>query len=146
MKVNELRINNLLKIGEEPLRVISLGVNPISTGYILCAAKGGQVYHDGFSPIPLTPEILEKAGFEFYDSEVYDYEDDENDFIFQSWRKWKNKIVYYRVDLVPEEYCYMFGISRFNDDHTFTLSGCKYVHQLQNIFFALTGEELNIEM
>jgi hypothetical protein len=137
MKANELRINNLLKIGEEPVRVISLGVNPISTGYILCAAKGGQVYHDGFSPIPLTPEILEKAGFE---QRKYKYGG-------IGWVKKKNTGRIFKLSVMSGSLNPTgMAIFRYWSDNGGAIPKITSLHQLQNIFFALTGEELNIEM
>jgi hypothetical protein len=55
-----------------------------------------------------------------------------------SW--WKNKLIELTIDTGEDEY------SVFNDNGDYiTLKGIKYVHQLQNLYFALTGEELTIK-
>ena len=76
-----------------------------------------------FSPIPLTPEILEKAGFR---------------------------------QAITNDRIWLLRIGDTNlmlhiDGHAWSYSGpilikIKYVHQLQNLYFALTGEELKIEL
>jgi hypothetical protein len=79
---------------------------------------GARNYQD-YQPIELTPEILEKAGFEPYKyySDTMSYKRD-----WFIWTKgWFQK-----------------GIKILNED-------VKYLHQLQNLYFALTGEELTID-
>jgi len=66
-----------------------------------------------YEPIPLTPEILEKCGFEFIPEAGY--------FSY----KLKNK---------PQ------GIDAIK------VGNGIYVHQLQNLYFALTDEELEIKL
>lgn len=73
-------------------------------------------------PIPLTPEWLEIAGFENKTT---------------SWHTSKY--------FVKDRYEYWLGEREddnalFRNDHY--LAKCQYVHQLQNLYFALTGEEL----
>ena len=75
-------------------------------------------------PIPLTEEWLFKFGFKF-DGHC-------------SW--WKNKLIELTIDTGEDEY------SVFNNNGDYiTLKGIKYVHSLQNLHFALTGEELTIK-
>jgi len=89
---------------------------------------------ENYSPIPLSPEILEKCGFVFRNftypdgskADLYSYK------IFQI-------TIYYTGD--------GFGLS-------WILAGSQsccglqllYLHQLQNLIHALTGEELNINL
>lgn len=74
-------------------------------------------------PIPLTEEWLFKFGF---------LKDLENDIFLNinayAFLYWQND----RVELL-------------DDDNNFMISHCDYVHQLQNLYFALTGEELTIK-
>lgn len=75
-------------------------------------------------PIPLTEEWLFKFGFKF-DGHC-------------SW--WKNELIELTIDTGEDEY------SVFNNNGDYiTLKGIKYVHSLQNLYFALTGEELEIK-
>ena len=78
-----------------------------------------------YSPIPLTPEWLERLGFEKRESGVC-YE----------WWNGINEVTHDWLVSITE----MKDNGQFfyrNGKHTI-----KYVHQLQNLFFALTGEEL----
>lgn len=69
-----------------------------------------------YFPIPLTEEWLEKLGFEKVDN------------------AWINSIALY---FDSEEYAY--NASYFEYDNLIVI---KHVHQLQNLYFALTREEL----
>jgi hypothetical protein len=80
-----------------------------------------------FKPIPLTEEWLLKFGFEKSMSWTYVIE-----------LKGNLKLVYYLG-----EKGWSIGFKSYSD-----FSNLEYVHQLQNLYFALTGEELkpqNIE-
>lgn len=72
-----------------------------------------------YSPIPLTPEWLERFGFENYD--------------YGAW-----KLGEFLIDQSGGAYpLYIKG--QFDNTLATTIV---YVHQLQNLYFALTGEEL----
>ena len=73
-----------------------------------------------FDPIPLTPEMLEKAGFVW-------------DVLFGLWIKETET----GEILLSKDYILQ---------STDTLTQLKYVHSLQNLIFALTGEELEINL
>lgn len=95
---------------------------------------GWDLYY--FHPIPLTPEILEKAGFRKYDIGETDAEDhwilpvdpgDENNYLS-------------KFSLTNEmEY-------KFRDDAGDKSIKIESLHQLQNLIFAHTGEELKIDL
>lgn len=94
-------------------------------------------------PIPLTEEILLKAGFEKNDYtrfptfklnrieitnvEFFDEDKDGKEFSFKQWRI----SGLYSTDL--------FYFKSYSPN-------IESVHQLQNLFFALTGEEIKIEL
>ncbi len=73
-------------------------------------------------PIPLTEDWLLKFGFDLINNE---YHQSRNHDLKLHWTVNKNK-------MIPE-----FNEKRFVTGYDF-----KYVHQLQNLYFALTGEEL----
>lgn len=86
-----------------------------------------------FKPIPLTPEMLGKAGFE----------------------KWDNGEYFTRVDEyislhIYEDGRYVFWSGSADDESSFTVIGkdnrIQYLHQLQNLFFSLTGKELKVNL
>jgi hypothetical protein len=76
-------------------------------------------------PIPLTEEWLLKFGFDLINNEYYQSRNHE---LKLYWTVNKNK-------MIPE-----FNEKRFVTGYDF-----KYAHQLQNLYFILTGEELTIK-
>ena len=125
MKANELRIGNLVQLATHH--------HPVSVETIF---KENDEYwistdlHEGerlidYIPIPLTKEWLLKFGFE----DVKQY----NDFSFQ---KLMNDGLFFCLDDSLEVY---IGQMQY---FSHSLVVIKYVHQLQNLYFALTQEEL----
>jgi hypothetical protein len=78
-------------------------------------------YHDLMNPIPITEEWLVKFGFE---KDVDDLVLDINTVFF---------VFYNDGEFV-----------RLKSNHLETITSIQYVHKLQNLYFALTGEELNL--
>ena len=86
---------------------------------------------DSIHPIPLTPEILEKCGFEKVENpKQYGW------YISVGNRE----LCWCHADYISLE----FKVGQL-DDFCDTIKDidCKYLHQLQNLYFALCGEELN---
>lgn len=119
---NELRIGNYVKddIGRIG-KVVSIGSNTIRLKMEFSTMKI-DTNHDQYGldvePIPLTPEILENAGF--------------------VKNKYGNRFIKDELtnDIVKSNGFYMANVSQ----------ELKYLHQLQNLYFALTGEELIINL
>lgn len=85
--------------------------------------------HGTFTPIPLTEDWLRKFGFEDNSYAMfYKYVDNEF-FITVSFKDYAHT----QLSEHPVEV----------NDYSLPLD-CKYVHQLQNLYFALTGKELTI--
>lgn len=86
-----------------------------------------------FSPIPLTPEILEKAGFELHENsnEFYDHWVHKTGWHFSIWKKDE------QVAGFEEK-----GVGYWGEIYVAVRS----IHQLQNLFHALTGEELEVNL
>lgn len=76
------------------------------------------LFIENVSPIQLTPEILEKCGFE-------------TPFIMKDSVKYLDGVM---IDLHN-------GKILLRDNHMIEI---KYLHQLQNLYYALTGKELDI--
>lgn len=117
MKANELRIGNivLFKAKQDVVSEIS------NAGHILCEIGGfGNLDKGYIEPIPLTEEWLVKFGFK------------------QDMDGWKLK---------DESYIYDEGFlhTDIGDAYRVSIVPIKYVHQLQNLYFALTGEELIVK-
>ena len=112
MKASELRIGNWIYLPSKSKKY------QISSGHDIEEIEGS----DDARPIPLTPEWLERFGFER---------------VLHDERDWYN----YPLGLINPLNNY--------EDHGYMMAGefdldIRYVHQLQNLFFALTGEELTI--
>ena len=84
---------------------------------------------DTFEPIPLTEEILLKCGFSITESIFHD---NTNAYEIKSW----GRIVLINGILQSDEFYFLDGLS----------TEIKYLHQLQNLYFALTNEELTIQL
>ena len=115
MKVTELRIGNWIneETGTIPYKVTSDDIFWLSL----------PQNENKMQPIPLTPEILEKAGFKL-DPE------------FDGFESGKFDIWFYHIENKGFTYSNMVDGGKL----------IEYAHELQNLYFALTGEELNIQL
>lgn len=131
IKANELRIGNLV-VKSDQIHSDSPQYGQITTVYV---DKANVDYHyplTWYKPIPLTEEWLLKFGFEKYD-EIYWFLPN-----------------YPSYEICPNEPLQLFLPCETTDESEYYVvkdSNCKiqYVHQLQNLYFALTGEELTIK-
>lgn len=120
---SELRIGNLLRacFTNEITEVDWLVLKHISDGNIQSPYDTIPVYE----PIPITTDWLVWAGFEskrIYD-EVYEWTSE----------RYKTESSRFRIQSV-NDFCFLCGNT--------TNPEIKYVHQFQNLYFTLTGEEL----
>jgi hypothetical protein len=118
MEANELRIGNLLMYGSR-MAVVSA----IFKSHFKCESLEqicfGNSIQSNFQPIPLTPEILEKCGFEKRKTRL-------------------GAIIYHKGDFVFNEIMHL----SWKQGNVIEI---KHLHQLQNLYFALTGEELTFK-
>lgn len=128
MKATELRIGNYVYHKDNSLQitnVIDFCVNMEFGKY--SGERNNEIDIDEISPIPLTPELLEKCGFEKLELR--------NGFFFGisigGGRVFLLKYNPLRTDCFYEHY---YGTK------------VQYLHQLQNLCFALRGEELKITL
>ncbi|WP_396180038.1 hypothetical protein [Flavobacterium sp.] len=133
MKAQDLRIGNLVKTPRGIKSINGLGFKDTVVSSKDYYATFNNL-HEGYfldhcEPIPLTEEILLKCGFEFVRN---------NDEPF--YQLIKNGIVFNSDYLsVEDSIDCAFNIGN-------NLLKFKYLHQLQNIFFTLTNEELTINL
>lgn len=138
MKAQELRIGNLVhqvsrsnavnlplpfamqvwQVGIFNSEILTTDERPESAEFI-------KVANTDLLPIPLTPEWLEKFGAKRYGHG--------SGYLIDS---------YYLS--VAKDGSFLIGIL-FADNSITNLKKLKHVHQLQNLYFALTGEELTIK-
>lgn len=129
IKANELRIGNLFQDQNENLLKVSEINEENQVFKVVDRTKFPLPNGWKAEPIPLTEEILLKCGFEKKD-ESYVFGANK-----QHRLRWINKITGFEHRIVSLSY----NVAIY-DLHI------KYLHQLQNLYFALTGEELKIEL
>lgn len=123
MKAEELRIGNVVLTTKDNhlIRFISF--------FGLCNV---EVTPDKFKPMPLTEEWLLKFGFK----------KDDNGYL------WKDEITHY-LELMPvneDWYPVWATVPEFQSEteQRSTMNSINSVHQLQNLYYALTGTDLTI--
>lgn len=126
VKANELRIGNLVEY-------TFIGIRQIESG-----ADIDHVFEAGRMPILLTEEWLERVGFEkrhkYWEPFVGDARGawfDRGEIVVMILKNGKG--IYRAIPTNGDEFGYIDGPE------------IKYSHQLQNLYFALTGEELTIK-
>lgn len=116
MQANELRLGNLVA---SVYTDHFFEITSIDEGRICTEDSSLNINH--IEGIPLTPEILEKAGFDYVTDKTFESK------TFDIW------------------------VSEANGKYTFTGRPdggilLEYLHQLQNLIYALTGQELIINL
>ena len=129
MEANELRLGNFIQIKGKPECITTVD------------SLDGRISHGGdsvddmspdyYEGIPLTEEWLRKLGFDDKDYKKgwIGINVKFTDFVLS---KPNTEVVH------SDHYCYNYECGRLVLYNEF-----KYVHKLQNFFYALTGEELN---
>jgi hypothetical protein len=126
MKANELRIGNWVDVNGKFCKVESISHDGINytdeTDHYEDQSYNYILWCSIFDPIPLTHEILKKAGFVSFEDGWYGLTPFRKGYMW-TWNIY-DRHLQWNGNIVP----------------------CQYLHQLQNLYFALTGEELNIEL
>lgn len=132
MKANELRIGNLITLKSLPneyQRVLSVNntewIDGVKRLWIETDLCEGELF-DEFTAIPLTEEWLLKFGFEIEKDPPVDH-----------WHFGINPYTQDWMILIKS-----LGSGFFYQNGYFRIP---YVHSLQNLYFALTGEELELK-
>lgn len=135
MKANELRIGNWVEFENEQMQLHEFNHNLqlLSFKTSLGGIYGPGIPHEEMKPIPLAEEWLKKFGFieMFTKKGMYlkplgnEITIDDRDFLFNI----ENKYVYQDNEITVDP----LG------------TPVQYVHQLQNLYFTLTGQELTIK-
>lgn len=133
LNASELRIGNLVFSDTEPSNPI-VTILEILQGYANTSYKEypaeiakNSILYNRLHPIPLTPEILEKCGF-VKDRNGWHMPETQFSLTEQFYPCWLDRMLW------PQ------------DISDFKRQSLQYLHQLQNLFHALTGEELKIQI
>lgn len=128
IKANELRIGNYVSDRHASESFFAKVKKLDATR---CYYGGFHSSYSDLRPIPLTKEWLERFGFERNESKMYDGHLD-------VWYIYKyDGNIMFNTELVTDGEI-IIQFRRFP-------IVVKYVHQLQNLYFALTGEELEFK-
>jgi hypothetical protein len=128
MKPTELRIGNWINTIEGPARIKAVSNEGVITTTIM--TRGDHL--EFAKPIPLTEEILLSAGFH------KSYAHRNPQFVLPINWPFVHEV---RTELL----CLELVEGKFTSEHCFNRV-ILYVHQLQNLIFALTGQELEIKL
>jgi hypothetical protein len=117
MKASELRIGNLVYVSDNETNIIFKQITPINIHNLMHLTKWDKSPIDiEFEPIPLTEEWLLKLAF----------------------KKDGTNAIFWTLNNV--DVWELNGV--FANDLDLPI---QYIHQLQNLYFALTGKELDYE-
>ena len=134
MEAKELRIGNYVDFcGISKILELHSEKKQFDNVYLECEESFEWGEYERLRPIPLTEEILLKCGFKLFSSGSY----------------CKNLITdscaYLAFDLkFNNGFCWL-NIQYGKVENTTKIS-CSYIHQLQNLYFALTNEELTVNL
>lgn len=114
MKANELRVGNWVRKKGSDTK-IQVDPSILNVSELI-----------NYQPIPLTPEILEKCGFDKKQNKLFVYQ-------LKRVRIW-----------VGTAGCISY-LDNEDKDESIYIGELSYLHQLQNLFYSITGEELNYQ-
>jgi len=141
--VQELRIGNYVNTTQGIGVVTSLDRDTkeaFRIGVVVKPFKRYTLRNPECTPIELTPEILEKAGFEkgYDNGNPYWLTDIAKRMVFFIYEKGGRSGISIGAPEWRDYPC--------NESCEESIVDIKYVHQLQNLIFSLTGEELTINI
>jgi hypothetical protein len=147
MKANELRVGNLLQ--GEPISLVNLGV--YGDGVTMITGEGISLIEQGLlqglGPIPLTESWLLKLGFKYQDRDINTAIPER----FYISPKFSRTEFWLECNLPRKPFNRPFWWLNWDIGggvhfiHLPQGDKLEYIHQLQNLYYALTGEELTIK-
>jgi hypothetical protein len=137
IQVSEFRIGNLVNSKQGYCHITHLYHNGDISSFNYCKFPDGQEVvtweNEIIGTIPLTPEILIKCGFSVNDKAG-------------NWHSIGHTIYSVKGFSVGVRKKYIGWYNKCEDDFYSTFyPEIKYLHQLQNLYYALTGVELEVK-
>lgn len=131
----ELRIGNYLQ--GEPISITRLGMygdgTTAITGHGIDLMERGMI--TDLEPMPLTDKILEQCGFSKWDG----------GWSLDAWNNEQEPEAICRIDIDFTDGMIKFKSRYESNPYSRPLPNIKYLHQLQNLYFYITGNELEID-
>ncbi len=120
IQANELRIGNLVHADLYSNAILIESI--CSKNEDIFNSTTGEIPSHSIHPIPITEEILLKCGFE------------------KNEQRFESKEALLRISYFDSAWHCSIG----DDDFGFLFRTIKSVHQLQNLYFSLTGKEIQL--
>jgi hypothetical protein len=132
MKANELRIGNWVKYDSNEKVTFTMLEHQEINGFTKWIPELEVDDYFKLNPIPLTAEWFLKLGFNYHNP----FKDEDSDFyVFQIKTSTGESITF----------GYASDVSGWFTDRLLITVNIYYVHQLQNLYYALIGEELKLK-
>ena len=132
---NELRIKNIIK---NPRYFKEWGQHLYQTVECICgkdiSTNKDDWDADYLEPVELTPDILEAAGFGVNKDNSFGYINENEGILIELG------------DFYEDDGRSVFYYNLPDTDNSTCIAYCKYLHQLQNLYWCLCGEELQIDI
>ena len=127
INLNELRIGNIVLYRQDNDELPVLKIDGDSKTFCLDLLLGlnMEVNEQDIDPIPLTPEWLERCGFEKVPNGI--------------------SLLVFEGYVTISSLFTGLPLTLSIDGNSMPLDNIRYIHQLQNIYFALTGQELTLK-
>ena len=140
MEINELRIGNYVSFHNVFYKIVEIEKDRVIIEYH--NGETDYCHIDYIDPIELTEEVLVKIGFEREKEliSIYFHLDCEIDV---------DNIIYVKYNIYPNDLPLLkIRTSQYKNYECFEFlkRGVKYLHELQNAYYCLTGEELEIKL
>lgn len=123
MKANEIRIGNYYE---------NNGIRQIEPNDIEMCHRNNKSFNERNKPIELTEQWLKDFGFK----------EDENRILFGKCTEKDGAFFTYNVMFTDKGYWIIIHRSEGGTNKKMNIGHYNFVHQLQNLYFALAGEEL----
>lgn len=137
MEINELRIGNWVKVNDPIFGVNTYKVATIRDNGIITLSDNISCLVDNIEPIELTGDILIDIGFKKGYNEIYS-KTIKVDF-------YEYNISYQNVK--DNKYSFVaYGYKNGELKRQIRLDNIQYLHELQNVFFSFTNQELEIKL
>lgn len=146
MDIRELRLGNYAIIGNKLVKVGCIdGCSNCITADIIGTDEGVVHYVNKFTPIPITEELLLKCGFYFDDMYKAYTIDGFVPCIAKNTGAQGTWSVNVSGDRYREEYDNKLYLN-VESEYILSYTPIESLHQLQNLYFALTGNELEVNL